>query len=141
MEVQRERIAALLATGIPVAEICEAEKLGKTLVYKVRGLVKAGEGLGRKPGSGRPANLDKKAEILEELAISPTSSCAMVAKALETSKTSVWRAVREADLKLYVPRRRQLLSKVTKASRVQSPQGRQNLVVAEAPSTHRSHLQ
>ncbi|QQP55193.1 Uncharacterized protein FKW44_008307, partial [Caligus rogercresseyi] len=64
MEIKRERVAALLAAGHKVQDICKAENVGKTLVYKVNTLVKNGRDLNRKSGSGRPANMEQKAAIV-----------------------------------------------------------------------------
>ncbi|QQP41676.1 Uncharacterized protein FKW44_005044 [Caligus rogercresseyi] len=64
MEIKRERVAALLAAGHKVQDICKADNVGKTLVYKVNTLVKNGRDLNRKSGSGRPANMEQKAAIV-----------------------------------------------------------------------------
>ncbi|QQP54475.1 Hypothetical protein FKW44_007319 [Caligus rogercresseyi] len=100
MEIKRERGAAILAAGHKIQDICKAENVGKTLVYKVNTLVTNGRDLNRKSGSGRPANMEQKGVIVATVKETPTAFCSMVAKAaLGTSKTTVWRAVRDTDLK------------------------------------------
>ncbi|QQP53792.1 Hypothetical protein FKW44_006395, partial [Caligus rogercresseyi] len=80
MEIKGERVASLLAAGHKVQDICKAENVGKTLVYKVNTLVKNGSDHNSKSGSGQPANMEQKAAIVATVKETTTASCYMVAK-------------------------------------------------------------
>ena len=117
MEAKRQRVSDLLDAHIKVGKIQAIVGCSRSLVDKVKRLKKAGNGLGRKPGSGG-LNKIRSEEFLTGVASEIACSMRRLGKELQVSDRTIRRSMKDLGAVSYVRRRRQLLTDSTKAKRV-----------------------
>ena len=94
-----EAIAALIRAGKSWQEICLDLEVGKTTVFKVKKLLRAGDDLGRKPIPGRPRTTRAPcavAGVLLRVRCRPNKPLRRIAEEAGTSKSTVSRIVKES---------------------------------------------
>ena len=119
----RQRVHDLLRAEVAKNEIAEIVGVNIRTVRRIESKLKAGKGLERSTGSGRPRNKRTGAFIKDlesEIRADPTQSMERLSRKLEVSRRTVQRATYDdLGFKSYVRTQRHFLSSIMKEKRLE----------------------
>ena len=140
MSYTRQRIADLLSAHVPVGKIATIVGVHRNTVANVRKDVENRGTAERKEGSGghnRKRTEEFLADLSNTIEADPSTSMRKLAKKAGVSEGTIRNSVVDLELTSYVRRRRQLLTKTTKKTRVAKGKKLLARCKKEGPSTVR----